>query len=214
MPKVSSVSCHVSHRSGGKTSCATTSTRALLAIMYSSVTKLPSLRLTRAAKKSATPASRAESRPKATMDRCMTRSSLAGATRQVSTAKMGLVAKKQTSQFPSFPSFSLVPKLCLGTHLRETPVSRSRGYFAACAKRSFADSAFPNRVWERGRRETRRKGAFREESGRIDPAAAEGVAAAHPPHALARAANRAVLVHREDEVLATTRVEPAHLGQQ
>src|SRR5207247_10085764 len=54
-------------------------------------------------------------------------------------------------------SFDLVPKLCVGTPFRVTPVSRSRGDFAACAKRSFADSALPNGVWERG---TARKRAW------------------------------------------------------
>src|SRR5207248_169935 len=48
------------------------------------------------------------------------------------------------------PSFTLVPKLCLGTHLRETPVSRSRRHFDAVRETEFRGMAFPNRVWERG----------------------------------------------------------------
>src|SRR5205823_5377564 len=44
---------------------------------------------------------------------------------------------------------NLVPKLCLGTHLCETPVSRRRGDFKAVRETEFRGMAFPNRVWER-----------------------------------------------------------------
>src|SRR5438128_8217675 len=51
---------------------------------------------------------------------------------------------------PSCSPMPLVPKLCLGTQLRETPVSRRRGHFHAVRETEFRGRAFPNRVWERG----------------------------------------------------------------
>src|SRR5438094_3318856 len=45
------------------------------------------------------------------------------------------------------PWSSLVPKLYLGTHFLEIPVSSAR----AARETEFREQAFPNRVWERGK---------------------------------------------------------------
>src|SRR5947207_142114 len=85
---------------------------------------------------------------------------------------------------PLDPAFPLVPKLCLGTPVRETPF-RGQAVCAGLPQREteFRDLGFPNGVWEPGER-LPAAGIMRSAPGRpaLPPAAGRAI----PPAAARR----------------------------